>query len=235
MRSSNTQPAVLRDGGACGCERCPERTTGGSRLRADLYAHNRAAADARACVTGGLRGKIVSLAVNDDGSANDIPDGEPIREERLPCVAAVAQQRRKIAGMRGMRAVAGVEMPARIGEGGRAGAARTGVDVERKDVVRAGRGVIRKAAHLDDRQRAAAVRIEMHGAAERRVGGVAPEQGAGGGACTDRYEQQVGFCVSQDHHLCCRICRFLRWVTAARRTTKRSPLGRFADANVTVP
>lgn len=71
---------------------------------------NDAAGDLFPGITRGLRGKIVRLCVNDDGSADDLIDGEPIRQKHRKRISVIFQKRRQVARVPGMLAAIGIVM-----------------------------------------------------------------------------------------------------------------------------
>lgn len=89
-------------------------------------------------VAGRLRCKIIWVAVDDDGFANDICNRKAVREVCHPCETVVPEQRRHIALMSRMRAGRGIIMLPGVGirVAAVSGAGIALVDMEAEDVVR---------------------------------------------------------------------------------------------------
>lgn len=104
-----------------------------------LYAPDLAAGDLHPAAAGGLGEKIIRHFVDHRSAADDLRYGESIRKENAHRVAAVAEQRRQIPGVRGMRTFAGVIVGGGAGERVRGApiggsACRTLVDMKTKNL-----------------------------------------------------------------------------------------------------
>ena len=55
-----------------------------------------AAADPGAGVAGGLSGKVVGVAVDDDGAPNDIRNGKTVGQDAEVCLSPAAEQGRQV-------------------------------------------------------------------------------------------------------------------------------------------
>lgn len=135
-----------------------------------------AAGDPGSGISGGLGGKIVPPAVDDDRAADDLGDAEPVGEHGHERMAAAGKQGRQVARMKRVRAAARVEVP--FGVGKVIAAARIPLmDVQGKNTGRTRTGAAGQAADISDDQRIRAVWIKgddaarAAGAADLRRGG----------------------------------------------------------------
>lgn len=75
-----------------------------------------AAGDPGSGIPGGLGGKIVPPAVDDDRAADDLGDAEPVGEHGHKRMAAAGKQGRQVARVKRVRAAARVEVPFGVGK-----------------------------------------------------------------------------------------------------------------------
>ena len=165
-------------------------------------AANLSAGDLGACVAGGLGGKIVRVAVDDHGTADDVLHTEAVREKDGEGVAAAAKEGRQVPGVLRVGAIVRIEVAPNVGKGVApvAGAAGPGMDVKGKDRVAAGPFRLRQAGNVGRNQHAPAGLIKAHHTTKVRVLVAAPDPGNGRWPLSDVYKLiQVAHKVTSDH------------------------------------
>lgn len=91
-----------------------------------------ATSDFLPCVSRGLGLEIVRVTVYHNGPANDIAHTKTAGHHLAVSLAVIAEQRRKVAGMSGMRRFFGIVVTTRIGKAA-AAAISTFVDMKSKE------------------------------------------------------------------------------------------------------
>ena len=140
-----------------------------------------AAANAFAGVSCRLAGEVIPSPMNDQRSAGDRLRSEAFRIECGPGMAPIAEQRRQVARVGGMRAVVRIEVPARACKGHVfcPGAVPSGVDMHGKDVLRASGGLKGKPPELCQQQGSVPAGVEIGVAVQRRMLCIPGDIGAG--------------------------------------------------------
>lgn len=153
-----------------------------------------AAGDLPARVSGGLGGEVVRSLVDDDRPAHHFPQGEPVGEEDLEGVAAVAEEGGQVPGVMGVGTVPGIVVGAHVGKGVLLipGAGVALVDVEGEDGAFAGPGGGGQAADLHGDQNPPAGLIEPGRAGQVRAGLAAQDLRPGLGPLPQGVEQVSG-------------------------------------------
>ena len=183
---------------------------------------NSPAGDFLTGVSGGLRGEVVGISVQDYGSAQDFLHAEAICQKDRKGIAAAAEKREQIAGMARMGAAAGIVMAQRILEGVLpvACAGRAAVDMQGKNPLPAGEIPGRKPGKLGGYQHADPGLVERNPALDGGIGAAAPHKGRGGGTLPENLKKCPGVFAGMelDSHL---ITPFLPSYGCARRNVSR--------------